>query len=196
MVTPAKGDYESVPITLEAKKVGDGWDPAKDEAAGEQCQAYGAPAIMAVPTRLRITWQDDRTLKVETDAGMQTRLLHFGDWKPQGGPAGWQGESVAEWERGRGGRGAVRETAGRLAENRDEERASRLLAQERRPLQRKRRHSPNTGMSAPNATAIGGSRSPVWWTIPKYLRVAYVTALQFKKEADGAKWDPTPCSAR
>ena len=45
--------------------------------------------------------------KVETDAGMQTRLLHFGDWKPQGGPASWQGESVAEWERGRGGRGAA-----------------------------------------------------------------------------------------
>ena len=31
---------------------------------------------------------------------------------------------------------------------------------------------------------------------PKYLRVPYITALQFKKEVDGAKWDPTPCSAR
>ena len=80
MVTPAKGDYGSIPITLEAKKVGDSWDPAKDEAAGEQCKAYGAPALMAVPTRLHITWQDDNTLKVETDAGTQTRLLHFGDW--------------------------------------------------------------------------------------------------------------------
>ena len=39
-VTPAKGDCESVPITLEAKNVGDAWDPAKDEAAGEQCRAY------------------------------------------------------------------------------------------------------------------------------------------------------------
>ena len=78
MVTPAKGDYASIPITIEAKKVGDAWDPAKDEAAGEQCKSYGAPAIMAVPTRLRIAWQDDNTLQVETDAGMQTRRFQFG----------------------------------------------------------------------------------------------------------------------
>ena len=31
-----------------------------------------------MPTRLRITWQDDTTLKIETDAGTQTRLLRFG----------------------------------------------------------------------------------------------------------------------
>ncbi len=113
MVTPAKGDYESIPITLEAKKVGDAWDPAKDEAAGEQCKAYGAPAIMAVPTRLHITWQDDNTLKVETDAGMQTRLFHFGNWKPPERSASWQGESVAAWE-GRRGRGAAAPTGGSL----------------------------------------------------------------------------------
>ena len=75
MVTPAKGDYASIPITLEAKKAGDNWDPARDEAAGEQCKAYGAAALMAVPTRLRITWQDANTLKVDTDAGTQTGIL-------------------------------------------------------------------------------------------------------------------------
>src|SRR5262245_43250592 len=40
MVTPKKGDYESVPITPEGRKAADGWDPAKDEAAGQQCKAY------------------------------------------------------------------------------------------------------------------------------------------------------------
>src|SRR5262245_38211961 len=75
MVTPAKGDFQSVPITAEAKKVAEAWDPAKDEAAGEQCRSYGAAGIMRVPGRLHITWQDDNTLKVDTDAGMQTRLL-------------------------------------------------------------------------------------------------------------------------
>lgn len=30
----------------------------------------------------------------------------------------------------------------------------------------------------------------------KYLREPWVTALNFKKERDGAKWEPTPCSAR
>src|SRR5436190_18214482 len=77
MVTPPKGDYASIPITPAAKQVADRWDPARDEANGEQCKSYGAAAIMRVPGRLRITWQDDNTLKVETDAGTQTRLLHF-----------------------------------------------------------------------------------------------------------------------
>ena len=54
------------------------WDPAKDEAAGEQCKAYGAPGLMRGPIRMRISWQDDNTLKLETDYGMQTRLLRFG----------------------------------------------------------------------------------------------------------------------
>ena len=53
---------------------------------------------MRVPGRLHITWQDDNTLKVDTDAGQQTRLLHFGNWKAPGGPATWQGDSVALWE--------------------------------------------------------------------------------------------------
>ena len=79
MVTPANGDYPRLPLTPEARAIAEAWDPAKDEAAGEQCRSYGAPALMSVPGRLHITWQDDRTLKVEVDAGTQTRLLRFGD---------------------------------------------------------------------------------------------------------------------
>ena len=56
----------------------DTWDPAKDEAAGEQCRAYGAANIMRVPGRLHITWQNDTTLRIDTDAGTQTRLIRFG----------------------------------------------------------------------------------------------------------------------
>ena len=78
MVTPAKGDYQGVQLNAEGRKVADTWDPAKDEAAGEQCKSYGAPALMSVPGRIHITWQDDTTLKVDTDAGTQTRLLRFG----------------------------------------------------------------------------------------------------------------------
>src|SRR3954469_10086058 len=89
MIMPAKGDYASVPITPEAKRVADMWDPAKDEAAGEQCRAYGAAAIMRMPTRLHITWADDNTLKVETDAGQQTRLLHFNAAQKAAGHPTW-----------------------------------------------------------------------------------------------------------
>jgi hypothetical protein len=41
-----------------------------------------------------------------------------------------------------------------------------------------------------------------WLTIttqledPQYLRAARLTAPLFKKEPNGTKWDPTPCSAR
>ena len=32
---------------------------------------------MRMPTRLHITWENPTTLKVETDAGQQTRRFHF-----------------------------------------------------------------------------------------------------------------------
>src|SRR5215831_9996268 len=96
MVTPPKGDYASVPLNAAARAVADKWDPAKDEADGNACKSYGAAAIMRVPGRLHISWQDDTTVKIETDAGQQTRLLHF-TGTPAGEPS-WQGYSAAEWE--------------------------------------------------------------------------------------------------
>src|SRR5580704_18229066 len=103
MVTPAPGDYQGVPMTMAAVKIADAWDPAKDEAAGEQCKSYGAPAILRVPEHLHITWQDDQTLRMDTDAGKQTRLFHFGNWKDAEGGASLQGDSLAQWEVQRAG---------------------------------------------------------------------------------------------
>jgi len=56
MVMPPPGDYQGVPMTPAAVKVADAWDPAKDEAAGDQCKAYGAPALLRVPEHLHFTW--------------------------------------------------------------------------------------------------------------------------------------------
>src|SRR5437867_5654863 len=112
MVTPPKGDFASVPLNQEGIRVGNQWDPAKDEAAGEQCRSYGAPAIMRVPGRLHITWQDDSTLRIDTDAGTQTRLFRFGRPQPPAGEPTWQGRSVALWEPGGGRRGAAPVLAG------------------------------------------------------------------------------------
>ena len=77
MVTPAKGDVASVPVTPAARTAANNWDPAKDEAAGNQCLAYGAAGLMRQPGRLQIDWADDSTLRIQTDAGTQTRLFHF-----------------------------------------------------------------------------------------------------------------------
>src|SRR6185369_17290137 len=91
MVTPPKGDYASVPINNEGRRLADAWDPAKDEREGNACRSYGAAAIMRVPGRLHVTWQDENTLKVETDAGTQTRALRFGDAPAAAGEPTWQG---------------------------------------------------------------------------------------------------------
>ena len=97
MVTPPKGVYTRLPLTPAARKVADTWDPAKDEAAGEQCKGYGAAAVTRLPGRLRISWQDDNTMKMELEAGNQTRLFHFGAAPPPSEPS-WQGLSVAQWQ--------------------------------------------------------------------------------------------------
>jgi len=126
MVTPLKGDFASVPLTAEGRKAVEAWDPARDESAGLSCKAYGAAGIMRLPGRVRISWQDDSTLKLELDAGTQTRVFNFvpptpgesqgrgrGGTSPgpsraesRGGgaaarntPATWQGYSIANWER-------------------------------------------------------------------------------------------------
>jgi hypothetical protein len=109
MVTPPKGDVSSVPINPEGRKVADSWDPAKDTSDGNACKSYGAAALSRVPGRINVSWQDANTLKMDFDAGTQTRLLHFGDAQvPAGADAGWQGYSSATWEiaGGRGGAAA------------------------------------------------------------------------------------------
>src|SRR5499433_3400555 len=86
VITPPKGDYQYLPLNPAGRRVADMWDPAKDEAAGEQCKGYGAVGVMRMPTRVHITWQDENTLKLETDTGTQTRLFHFGTAEPPTGP--------------------------------------------------------------------------------------------------------------
>src|SRR5215813_4842796 len=43
----------------------------------EPCRVYAAGGSLRVPGRLHITWADDNTLKIDMDAGTQTRLFHF-----------------------------------------------------------------------------------------------------------------------
>ena len=78
MVTPNKGVFEGLPLNAEGRRIGATWDPKQDAANGEQCRAYGAGNIMRVPGRLRIQWESSDTLRIDTDAGTQTRLLKFG----------------------------------------------------------------------------------------------------------------------
>ena len=190
MVVPPKGDYQSVPMTAESRRVADAWDPAKDEAAGEQCKSYGAAGVMRIPERLHITWQDDDTLKMEIDAGMQTRVFHFGNAKPLSGEATWQGDSSARWE------GAVRgaEGSGDLRVQTTHMKAGYL---------RKNGVPYSANATMTEYFDIVHEHTGDQWLIltsvvndPQYLREPFMLSTHYRKEADGSKWDPTPCSAR
>jgi hypothetical protein len=113
MMTPKKGDFASVPLNPAGIAEAQKWSEAQDG----QCEAYGVGGIMRMPGRLRISWQDDNTLKIETDAGQQTRLLRFaapGQPAPVSapGPRTLQGNSVAEWQRSGGAFDAFLERGG------------------------------------------------------------------------------------
>jgi hypothetical protein len=98
MVTPPKGDVSSVPVNAEGRKAAMAWDAAADAAAGNECRAFGVGGIMRQPGRVRISWQDPLTLKMEFDAGTQTRLLAFDRGAKPSAEKTWQGFSRAEWE--------------------------------------------------------------------------------------------------
>ena len=119
MATPPKGDVSSVPVNGEGRKAAMSWDLAADNASGNQCKAFGVGGIMRQPGRIRISWQDDTTLKLEFEAGTQTRLLNFDRTKQAAAEKSWQGFSFADWEGPGVGRGAppvgdVRVTGGGL----------------------------------------------------------------------------------
>jgi hypothetical protein len=189
MVTPARGDYQGVPMTPAARAIADAWDPAKEEASGELCKSYGAPALLRVPGRLHITWQDDQTLRMDSDAGKQTRIFHFGDWKAPAGPRTIQGDSVAEWQAG-GGRGA---TDGTLQVTTSNLKAG-FLRKNGVP------YSENASLKEYYELITQPDGTPllvvtIITTDPGYLRQPFVISSQFKKEASDAKWSPTACSA-
>ncbi len=184
MVVPPKGDYPDFNLTPDGKKIADAWDPAKDEAAKDHCKAYGAPNIMRVPGRFHITWADDRTLKIETDAGMQTRLLRFastGAVQPAGAPSR-QGTSLAQWERK-----SLRVETSNLLPG--------YLQYNGVPF----------GTSLKMVEYFDLIREPggeVWLiddavlTDPVYLARSHKRSTHLRKQADASGWDPQPCMVR
>jgi hypothetical protein len=143
---------------------------------------------MRVPGRVRFSWQGDDTIKIETDAGTQTRLLHFGAFQTPAAPT-WQGNSVASWDmvgatRGRpptGGSLKVVTTGMKLG----------YVRWNGVP------YSENTVVTEnyDRYEAFGDT----WLTIttiledPKYYNQPFITSADFKLEKDRSKWKPTAC---
>jgi hypothetical protein len=195
MVTPPKGQYGNVPLSPEGRKVADSWDPAKDETAGEQCKAYGAAGVMRIPGRLHITWENDNVLKIETDAGTQTRRINFGSAQPPAGQPDWQGHSVAQWITGARGGGPNSSPGGHL----------KVTTTQMRPGYLRKNGVPYGARAVMTEyfeihTVPNGDRVLVITAIiedPQHLNGPYVTSTNFKKVADASSgWAPTTCSAK
>ncbi len=224
MLVPGRGEYRGIPLTLAAKQFADAWTPDRAEAAGAQCEAYGAGVLMLIPERLHISWADDQTLQVQTDAGMQTRLLHFTPGAP--GDKSWQGYSKAAWTvkamRGPppGGGGAPNSGFGLAA-------AGGLLngpppaagAAPPAPWGYLTIATNNMlpGLIRKNGLPYSGAATLLeYWQLiadpadastsylidtaalsdPTYLQRPFHYTATFKKESDGSKWNPSPCTLR
>jgi hypothetical protein len=184
----------NIPYNLKGAEAALTWDPARDEAAGQQCKAYGAPGIMRQPTHLRITWADDNTLKIEADFGTQTRLLHFAP-APKPAAASLQGHSVASWIRMGGGGGQANFQRGG---------ALRVMTSHLTPGYYWKNGMPYTANAVlkENMFLLDVPDGSTWMTLtqlvedPEYLTQPYVVNYHFKKVPDGSTWHPTPCVVR
>jgi hypothetical protein len=186
MVTPPKGDFTSVPLNQAGQKMANDWNEATDGS----CLAFGAAALLRMPTRLHITWADPNTLKIETDNGEQTRLLHFDNSMQPGAPS-LQGYSKAEWVR-RAGRGRGGPPPGGSLMVTTTDLSGGWLRR--------------NGVPYSNKTTVTEwfDRFPVpnsgdWFAVttrvedPTYLQRPWVTSTHFRKEPDGSKWHPAAC---
>ena len=197
MMTPPKGDYLYLPLNVEGRRIADAWDPAKDEAAGEQCRGYGAPSIMHLPERLHITWENDNTLKVDIDTGTQARVFHFDPPQPPASDASWQGYSVARWELD----GPTGGRRGRTAPARHG--SLKVVTTRLRPGYFRKNGVPYSANAVLTEYLTTLGDEGVDYLVvtnfledPQYLAQPYVRSVQFRKQPDAKGWNPTACSAR
>lgn len=196
MVTPPKGDTASVPLNARGLEAAKAWDPATDGS----CKAFGMAGLMRMPTRVHITWADDHTLRIDTDNGEQTRLLHFDAAARPAAPS-LQGFSRADWERPAGARGAP----GGGNVGRVEPRAGGDLKVATSDLSGGWLRRNGVPYSASTTVTEYFDRFPVpdggdWFVVttvvhdPMYLQTDFITSSHFRREPDGSKWSPSRCT--
>jgi hypothetical protein len=207
-VTPQKGDILYLPLNSEARRIANAWDPAKDEAEGQACRAYGAVGVMQRPGRIHIEWQNDTTLRLDADAGTQTRMLHFGAAPVDPGKPTWQGYSAAQWRfSGRamldlGGIGFVAGGGPDASSGRSG--TLKVVTTNMLPGYLRKNGVPYSANAVLTEyfNRLTGAENDVYLLVtavlddPTYLTQPFVRTYTFKKQADASGWDPTPCWPR
>jgi hypothetical protein len=203
-VTPIVGDYTAVPLNSRGDEVARAWDHDADLAAGLQCMAFGAAHINRLPTRLRVDWLDGDTMRLDWDLGTQTRVVHFNGTGVPSVPS-WQGFAVGQWvsTRPAGGPGGGGGGGGGGAEAADGERPGglKLVTTHLRPQYLRMNGVPVSENAVVTeyldiVPAPDGQQWLIVKTIvedPTYLSQPYIVSAHFRKEPDGANWNPTEC---
>jgi hypothetical protein len=197
MLMPPRGDYAGVPLTLEGRRVANLWEPRMEATDG--CKPFGAAAVMRIPGRLQISWENDTTLKIDTDAGLQTRLLHFDPPKAPVTDRTWQGSSQAEWEQliQRGGQGG-----GLMPPPPRPGAALKVVTTRMRAGYLRKNGVPYSEDAVLTEYFDRLSEDDTEWLLvetivndPKYLTQEFITSTHFRREPDSSKWMPSPCEA-
>ena len=197
MVTPPKGDYASVPLNDEGRRVADQWDTSQDG----RCEAYGAAALLRMPTRLRIRWDGNERLVLETDAGRQVRNFDFG--APAAAAArSLQGQSAAKWVTpprnpggpGLAGAGGATASRGGYLEVKTANLTPGWLRRNGVPYSE---DAVVTEYFARFAAPNGDEWLMVTTLVddPRYLTQRFIVSNHFRKEAEGGHWAPRACGA-
>src|SRR5437867_8367136 len=149
---------------------------------------------MRLPGRLHITWADDNTVQLETDAGTQTRRFFFGASQPLAEPT-WQGYSVARWEfpasrtptPGGAGHGQLKVVTNHL-----------------RPGYLRKNGVPYSANAVVTEyfNVLPEAVGRPWLIVtnivddPQYLTIPFATSTHFRKLSDGSAWKPVPCTTK
>jgi hypothetical protein len=204
MLTPAKGDVTSIPLNPQGRKAAESWDPSQDG----RCEAYGVGGLMRIPGRIRISWQDDLTLKIESDQGQQTRLLHFAKpgappitTAPAGSARTLQGHSVAEWQRAGGAQDAFLGRGVGAAGGTQRWGSLKVVTTNMLSGWLRKNGVPysENAVITEHFTRFAHPEAGDWFIVttivedPQYLQQPFITSSNFKKEPTDAKWNPVPC---
>ena len=191
MVTPAKGDYDSVPLNASGRREADTWDPQRDEAAGEACRACQErpnsandhPAGLGSAARKAdlAAWPADHNARSSARRSELARRRRKTTKKTQRRRAGMFG-------------GPPPKPGGAL----------KVVTSRIRPGYLRKNGVPFSANAVLTEyfNVLGPEDNGDLWLVvttivqdPQYLNTRFFTSTHFKKLPDGSSWHPTACRA-